>query len=182
MTSFVITPTNIDYLDSLFRDPITGKWVIPILTFNPMIPNPYFQDIDPLNNDPRYQKRVVDNIYMRLTEKWLYKEPRFRSLLKYFVVEKSGNKGTVSLITNPDKASEAKVNEDDRKHIFKYIEKYFITERFVRKVLKEYVTVTHVKWYDLFNNTDTLKDLFGHKLKKLIIATIYGMQDKPKKK
>ena len=35
-----------------------------------------------------------------------------------------------------------------------------------------------IKWYDLYNNTSTLKDLFAHKLKKLIISTIYEMVDR----
>lgn len=179
MSTFIMTPTNVDYLESLFRDPVTGKWYIPVLTFDTRIVNPYYREADPLNDDPSYQARVVNHFYTRLTEKWLYKEPMFRSLLKYFQVEKSGNKGTVSLVANEDRLSDIKnFSEEDIMHIFKYIEKYFITERFVKKVLKEYISVTHAKWYDLFNNTDTLKDLFRHKLKKLIISTIYELQTK----
>lgn len=177
MSEFIITPTNVDFLESIFRNPITGRWTIPILTFNTKYVNPYFGEIDPLNDDPRYQKQVIDNFYTRLTEKWLYKEPIFRSLMKYFNVEKNGEEGQISLISDPDKISEIKTDEKYRNYVFQYIEKYFITKRFIDRILRQYVNTTHIKWYDLFHNTDTLKDLFAHKLKKLIISTIYELQD-----
>lgn len=176
MSEFIITPTNVDFLESIFRHPVTGKWTIPILTFNTSLVNPFFNQVDPLNDDPKYQKSVTDNFYLRLKEKWLYKEPIFRSLLKYFKVEKSGDEIKVSLISDPDKISDSQ-NRDNDKYIFRYIEKYFITKRFISKILKEYIRTTHIKWYDLFHNTDTLKGLFAHKLKKLIISTIYELQD-----
>ena len=119
---------------------------------------------------------------MRLTEKWLYKNSVFRKLLKYFHVEVNGKEGTVTLISDPTKISETDLNEKYRHHIFKFIEKYFITKRFVEKVMRQYVNTSHIKWYDLFNNTDILKELFSHKLKKLIIATIYQLEDKNIKK
>lgn len=177
MSEFIITPTNVDFLESILRNPITGKWTIPILTFNTGWINPFYGQIDPLNDDPKYQKSVSDNFYLRLKEKWLYKDPIFRSLLKYFRVEKSGDEIKVSLISDPDKISESQLNKEFDKYIFRYIEKYFITRRFINKILKEYVRTTRIKWYDLFHNTDTLKDLFAHKLKKLIISTIYELQD-----
>lgn len=180
--SFVMTPTNIDLLESVFRNPYTGRWVVPVLTFNTTILNPFIGEIDPLNEDPKYHSKVIDHFYIRLTEKWLYKDPEFRSLLKYFKIEKDGKEGKVSLITDIDKVNKEPVDKTDRKYIFKYIEKFFITRKIVSRILKKYVAVTHVKWYDLFNNTDVLKELFAHKLKKLIISTIYELQEmKPKK-
>lgn len=176
MSGFVITPTNIDYFENILRDPISGRLTIPFLTFNTNYLNPFYSDLDPLNEDPSYHKSVIDHFYLRLKEKWLYKEPIFRSLLKYFKVEKDGDEGKVSLISDPDKAAENKDNEQYRKYILKYIEKYFITKHLISKILKEYVATTHIKWYDLFHNTSTLKDLFAHKLKKLIISTIYQVQ------
>jgi len=181
MTDFLITPTNVDFIESIFRNQISGRWTIPILTFNTNFSSPYYADADPLNDDPKYQKSVVDNFYLRLTEKWLYKDPVFRKLLKYFQVEKSGDEGKVSLISDPDKISKSDINEQYRKHIFKYIEKYFITKRFINKILNQYVKTTHIKWYDLFHNTDTIKDLFAHKLKRLIVSTIYELQDTKEK-
>ncbi len=183
MSEFIITPTNLDLLESIFKNPLTGRWTIPILTFNTKFISPFYGEIDPLNDDSQYQQRVVDHFYMRLTEKWLYKDPVFRKLLKYFNVEENGSEGKVSLVGNIDDVKDNS-NEDSkfRKHVFRYIEKYFITRRFVEKVLKQYVRRTSTKWYDLINNTDILKDLFAHKLKKLIESTIYELQGKEKKK
>ncbi|XWV26171.1 hypothetical protein QJ857_gp0907 [Tupanvirus soda lake] len=178
MTEFVITPTNVDFLESIFRNPITGRWTIPILTFNTAYINPFYGEVDPLNNDPKYQKRVIDHFYLRLTEKWLYKDPTFRKLLKYFRIERSADEAKVSLVSNIDDVSSANVDDKDRKYVYRYIEKVFITKRFVEKVLKQYVKTTRIKWYDLFHNTDILKELFAHKLKKLIVTTIYELQDK----
>ena len=177
MSEFIITPTNVDFLESIFRNPITGRWTIPILTFNTKYINPYYGEIDPLNEDPKYQKRVVEHFYMRLTEKWLYKNPIFKSLLKYFRIEKNGEEGKVSLVPNMDSVSRSNVDEKDRKYVYRYIEKIFITKKFVDRVLRQYVKTTHIKWYDLFHNTDTIKDLFAHKLKKLIVSTIYELED-----
>jgi hypothetical protein len=176
MSTMLITPTNIDDYDWIFRNPVTGKWTIPVLEFNPLIPNPFYLELDPLNSDPRYHNRTIDYFHTKLTEKWLYKDPMFKSLLKYFHVSKKGDKGGVSLITDPEKLSKEKLSDDEEKYVLRYIEKFFITRRFVEKVLREYVAVTHIKWYDLYSNTDTLKDLFRHKLKKMIVKTIYSME------
>lgn len=178
MSEFILTPTNIDFIESIFRNPITGKWTIPILTFNTSFISPYYGEVDPLNEDVSYQRAVIDHFYMRLTEKWLYKDNTFKSLLKYFKVTKDGNEGKVSLIEDPDKIVDTKTNMEYQKYIFQYIEKYFVTKRLISKILKQYVNTTHIKWYDLFHNTDNIKDLFAHKIKKLIVSTIYELQER----
>jgi hypothetical protein len=178
MSNFIITPPNPDLINLLVRDPITGLWTMPAITFNIKTINPYYGEIDPLNEDSRYQKRVIDHFYMRLVEKWLYKDPVFRKLLKYFTVEKNGDEIKVNLIPSLDKMSTTAVDKTTRKFIFRYIEKIFITKKFVDKILRQYVSSSRTKWYDLFNNTDMLKELFAHKLKKLIISTIYELQDR----
>uniref|UniRef100_A0A6C0LT96 Uncharacterized protein n=1 Tax=viral metagenome TaxID=1070528 RepID=A0A6C0LT96_9ZZZZ len=171
-----MTPTNVDDYAWLLRDPITGKWIMPTLTFNPRIVTPYFE-VDYLNEDPVYKARVIDHIHTRLTEKWLYADPIFRKLLKYFKIEKKNDKGEVSLITDLEKTSDInKFEKEDRRYIFKYIEKYFISEHFVNKILRAYVSSHHVKWYDLFNNSDRIKELFYKKLKNRITETIYKLK------
>lgn len=176
MGDFIMTPTNIDLFDNLFRNPVTGQWSIPILTFNTAYNNPYYTIADPLSDDPAYQKRVIENLYMRLTEKWLYKAPVFRKLLKYFKIDKNGEEGVVKLISRLSDASEDNVDMNYKKYVFQYIEKHFITKRFVRKVLEKYIYNTKLKWYDLFHNTSTVKELFAHKLKKFIRNTILELE------
>lgn len=185
MGEFIVTPTNVDLLENIFRNSITGKWTIPILTFNTNFTNPYYQNLDPLNNNKEYQKSVISYFYLKLTEKWLFKEPIFRSLLKYFRVEKNGTTGKIYLISDKKNISNEFNTKDtdssDDKYIFKYIEKYFISKHFVKKILKEYINKTNTKWYDLFNNSETLKELFAHKLKKKIISTISQLDPSLKK-
>jgi hypothetical protein len=181
MSGFVITPTNVEFLESLFRNPSTGQWTIPIMTFNTRYINPYYGEVDVLNDDPTYQKSVVDYFYLRLKEKWLFRDPTFRKLLKYFRVEKNGDKGTVRLINKIGDVNKIDdMDETDRKHIFKYIDKYLITKHLVKKTLRQYLSRTGIKWYDLFNNTDMLKRLFAHKLKRLIKTTIYQLENQEK--
>lgn len=180
MTQFTITPTYIDFLNPIYRNPLTGKWTMPILKFNTSYINPIYGEIDPLNEDVNYHKKVIQQFYMRLKEKWLYKEPVFEKLLKYLKVDKKGDEVKVSLISDINKASEQKWDKNMRKYMFRYIEKIFVTKKFVKKVLKEYVKRTNIKWYDLFYNTDTLKDLFAHKLKKNIVRTIYDLENTTK--
>ncbi len=179
MSNFIITPTNPDLLNFLIRDPITGLWTVPVMTFNINTINPYYGEIDPLNEDSRYQNNVIKHFHMRLVEKWLYKDPVFRNLLKYFKVDKNGDEVKVTLIPNIDNLSTTAVDKATRKFIFRYIEKVFITKKFVDKTLRQYINSDprRIKWYDLFNNIDILKELFAHKLKKIIISTIYKLQD-----
>lgn len=182
MSEFFITPTNVDFLESILRDPLTGRWIIPVLTFDTRYTNPYYGEVDPLNENYMYQEKVIDHFYFRLKEKWLYKDPSFRKLLKYFVVEKNENKGSVSVVSNIDKVPSElpKINEEYRKFIFKYIEEHFISKAYISKILRQFVASTKIKWYDLFNNTDQLKKYFAKKIKKNIIKTIYDLE--PEKK
>lgn len=169
------TPTDLSELDFLFRDPVTGLWKLPVWTFNTAT---FGYDRDPLNEDRNYQYKVMDHFYFRLKEKWLYHSEKFLGLLKYFTVKHDGDKIIVSLIDDLDKVSEKNINYADKKYIFRFIENTYVKKKFVSKIIKEYVNITHVKWYDLFNNTDNLKDLFAHKLKKKIINTVRRFQDK----
>lgn len=173
MTEFTLTPTNIEFIADIYRNPLTNRWMLPTLTFQQ--PSQYYPQADPLNDDPRYRKHVVDHIYTRLSEKWLFKHPIYNSLLKYFTVERSGEEIKVKPVSTIEQAKSSNVSKADRRYVLRYIDRVFVTRRFVRRILKEYVGTTHIKWYDLYHNTNTLKDLFAHKLKKLIISTIYDL-------
>jgi hypothetical protein len=174
---FLSTPTYVDNLKFIVRNPLTNRWELPVLVFNPRV-NPYYGEIDSINEDRNYQRKVIRHFYNVLKEKWLFKKPLFRSLLKYFVIEKKNNEGKVSLINNMSEIKKNNVSDEDTKYIFKYIEKYILKKRFIKKILREYVATTHIKWYDLYTNSDTLQELFCHKLKKLIKSIIYDVSKK----
>lgn len=176
MSEFILTPTYVNYLDTVFRNPVTNIWTIPTYTFSTLYPSPFYNEIDPLNDSISYQKSLIEHFYLRLKEKWLYKSEEFRDLLKYFIIEKKNNTGSIKLIDNLDDAKENPDNITYKNYIFKYIEKNFITRRFVGKILRQFVSRRKIKWYDLFNNTDSMKKMFAHKLKKLIKTIIYEMK------
>ena len=123
MSTFIVTPTNYELITDLVRDPVSGLWVMPVLEFNPRVVNPYYGEIDLMNEDPNYQNRVIEYFYTKLTEKWLTNSSEFRKLLKYFKVEKTDDKGTVSLIDDVDKAKDTTKDDLDKRYIFRYIKK-----------------------------------------------------------
>lgn len=168
----ILTPTNVDFVTSFLRNPITNTIQFPVMTFNTGFINPFYADIEPLNKDPKYRKRMKNYFYTKLTEKWLYKDQQFRKLLKYFKINKKDEKTTVELIKDLKDVNKESVDKKDRKYIFRYIEKIFISKQFVEKVLRQYIKRSNVNWYDLVRNTRIIKELFAHKLKKLIVNTI----------
>lgn len=176
MSTFIMTPTY-DVIDAIVRNPVTSTWTLPLLTFNTSIRNPLYGYRDPLNEDPSYQNKVVKNFYLRLTEKWLYKDRAFRKLLQYFKVDEANGEGKVGLITDSKAKVDDVLQKKYKKYIFSYIEKLFISKSFVRRVLTDYITKTGAKWYDLFNNTGTVKKLLAHKLRRKIAKTMYKLQD-----
>lgn len=177
MAEFIVTPTHINFINQITRDPITHMYIIPELSFNIGRNNYLWKSTDPVNDDPKYQKRVIKHFYTRLTEKWLYKDPEFRQLTKYFVVKRDNDKIKVSMINNIDNLSKTNMDPIEIKYILRYIEKIFVSKKMVESSLRQYVKLTKIKWYDLFNAIDILKELFAHKLKKIIISTIIEYQE-----
>lgn len=170
--SFFDTPVDAHLLNYLHRDPMTGQLIVPSWSYNLQ------DDSDYVNDDPRYQKKVIKHIRTRLKEKWLYSDALFRKLLRYFDAQKTDNKCTVQMISDPDKLNSSKADKATRKCIFRYIEKLFITKKFVEKTLRQYVKTHRIKWYDMFSNSDDLKRLFADKLEKQILTCLYNMNDK----
>ncbi|AAV50629.1 hypothetical protein [Acanthamoeba castellanii mimivirus] len=175
--NYIITPVNQNLITAILKDPITGEWNIPILTFNANYDNPFYDDLNVLNNDHKYRQKIIDYFYTCLTEKWLYKDPVFEQLLPYFKISKTKFEGKVCLITN-NKKPDMDSNIIYKKFIFKYIETFFVTRIFVEKILKSYVKHTNTKWYDLLNNKTILKGLFAYKIKKIIIGIIENIRNK----
>lgn len=168
----------VDLLPNTFIDPLTGDLIIPVLNYDRNIMNPFSYRLELIDNDPVYKMKVIDHVYTRLTEKWLYQDPDFKKLIKYFQVEHSGDKGTVTLIKNMNAISTKSFSPTEEKYILSYIEKYFITNKMVSKVLSSYVSQHRINWYDIFTSSDGVKYAIYKKLKKLIIATITHVSEK----
>ncbi len=163
-----------------------GPGVVASPTYGPNIigtnNGTYFLNTDQryydLNYDPDTHKRAVDYIYTKTVEKWLYNRPEFESLLKYFTIRKSDNKYRVELIDDIEKAKLGKLDSDERKAIFHFIENYYITKKFVYKCLKEYVEKYHMNWYDFYTNSGNLREFLRHELKRKIKKSIYEISKK----
>jgi hypothetical protein len=167
----VLTRVENDFVLKRFFNPMTGQFVVPIMTINTVeITN------DPLGRDPSYRKKVIENIHTRLVDKWLYNDIVFTNLLKYFVVDKD----KVMLVDNLDKLNDKKLTTDEQKHIFRYIETNIIDKKLVKMILKEYLDKTNGRWSDILSNIDKIKKLTVRKiariLKKLILETKYGQR------
>ena len=129
----------------------------------------YYNNIDPVNNDPKYRERICENIYTRLVEKWLYKSRKFEILLPYFKINKEGKNGLVSIHNKISDINEnVKYSDLEKKYIFDYIEKNFISKKLVKKMLNKFTKAYNVKWYDLIDNGDRLKEFFAERLDKII--------------
>lgn len=166
MTELVFTPTEIEISD-IYVHPITLKKFIPVMNFDITIPSPFIYQREPLNYDSRYIDSVIDHLYFRLKEKWLYKSSQFKDLLKYFVVTESNGKGRVRVRTNQPLMAPEDYSKY-RKYILRYIEKYFLSKKLVKKTLEKYVKRNRVNWFDLVNHSDLLKLVFAKQLKNVI--------------
>lgn len=164
-----LTPTDVNLLNNAFRDPVTGTIIFPTWSYK-LNDN----DSDYVNDDPKYQAKIIENVRIRLKEKWLYNDPLFRKLLRYFDVQTKGDDCKVKMITDVDKLSSSKLPEDTRRCVFRYIEKLFISKKFVEKVLRQFVKSRRVKWYDLFEMSGELKRQFADKLEKQILTCLYN--------
>lgn len=155
----------------------------PILTFNSLV-NPYYDEIDLLNEDRAYQRRVTDYFYTQLTEKWLFSSERYNELLKYFKVTVEKDKETVhvEMVSKLSDISDSNIRLEFRKHVLKYIEKYIVTEKFVKHHINRYVMNKGIKWYKLFKKKDELKKYFCKKIHEKIYRYISDIESKRYKK
>ena len=181
MQSLILSPSIVEDYEWIFFDPAKKSWISPILSFDIDILNPYSQEVQRLNYDIRYQTRTIDYFNTILTEKWLHKKSFYEKLLPYFEVSRNDKKVDVKLIEDISKLSDPSAfQSNDHKFILKFIEKYFITRRFVEKCIKSYVHSYKCTWYDLYENGDSVKKYIRHKLKKVIIKTIHSLSKKEK--
>lgn len=170
MTHFTYTPSGVGLYNTIFIDPLTGQWTIPTYTYVANT-NPF--NLDVIQTDVHYHKRVVSYFYTKLIEKWLYKDPLYQSLLKYFKVSTNDSIISVSLVDNTDQLTTPQLDKKNQSKVFLYLEKVFITKKWVRKILTAYVNTHQIKWYNLIHNSATIKDLFVRKLETFIVSTIY---------
>lgn len=167
----VNSPANLIIRSNRFRNILTNEWAPPIYYFNIAEPISYH----PVHENKVYQKRVVKYFFLRLTEKWLHNTSYFDNLLKYFRINLDSNnngKGEIHLVESLDKLQPLSQNIKYKDPIFEYVIKYFITKKLVKKILKQYLAKTKLKWYDLYVNSSDIKDFFVQKLDSVFKAAV----------
>jgi len=176
MYSFVTSPSFYSNNIEPIYDAITNTYRFPqtSYTVSSIIKN------DLGETDYRMQDRMINFYYAKLIDKWLYNSSNFSKLAKYFNVSRSGDAINVELINNREAVNKTyrSLKRDEFKRIFNYIEKFIASRDFVTKVLKKYVTHANVSWYNLPYNSDNIKNLILHALKKKIIKLVRKIEKK----
>jgi hypothetical protein len=126
------------------------------------------------NKDEYIRKKILSYYYLKATDKWLYND--FDDLVEYFEVK--DNK--VKLIDNADKKNKT-MDKVYYNMILHFIEEAILTKKFIKSVIKEYVNIANVNWYDLYYHSKAIKDLLIHRLKKKIIKLIAKSKNLAKK-
>jgi len=173
MNHFAYTPTFVDELGNVTRDPIVSKWQIRPILFNVTT---FPQTYHPLDSDRSYQKRVIKDVYFRLTNKWLANSSIFQPLLAYFRVEHDGDDRRVSVINDIGDKSTGNVSPEDRKYVYQYIARVFISKKLVDRAVRRTVEKYNMHWYDILVNSRHVKKQAYRYLHKLIRKTVENLE------
>ena len=127
-------------------------------------------------DEDRVKKRVADFYYIRVVDSWLYHDYRYKELTKYFNIKYDGKKISVSLERSLQSVGEKNYSSSETKNVLFFIETFFVSKKFIRKVVNEYARRTSAKWYELYSYEYNIKEFIRHQLKKKIKHTIHEMQ------
>ena len=146
------------------NDPLTVVTPIGPVLYNIGGPR-YLVDIDTgVNDNYIVQRDVTRAIMYKALDKWLYDD--FPNVLKYLVVEKSGD---VRLVKTEQEKENNKVSSDsvsDLEAKSDYIGENILTENTTREILIRIMRETGLKWYELPHREQLLKDVIEKYLKK----------------
>jgi hypothetical protein len=177
MYSIVTSPSFYSNSINAIFDPDTGGYRFPQTSH--MVPTTIMKN-DLGQTDYRMQDRMINYYHAKLIDKWLYNSSKFEKLAKFFNLTHDKKTINVELInkrTNLNKEYKT-LSSDDFKQIFRYIEVFIASQDFVAKVLRKYVIHANVSWYNLPYNSDNIKNLMVHALKKKILKLIKKVESK----
>lgn len=154
-----LVETRLSYDDSLIS-------IYPKIT---TVTPPRYLGSNDLNKDKNIQDKIINYYYIKSIDKWLYND--FDELVDFFEVK--NNK--IKLVKN---YKHKKSNDDKTNYymILHFIEKAILTKKLVKKVIKEYIKLADINWYDMYYHSRALKDLLIHRLRKKIIKLIKHAQ------
>lgn len=165
----VSTPKLIQFVRGKVRDPASDRWIIPYQVY----PARTFALPRPVSKEQI--KQAVFHIEYNLKEKWLYSNPKFRKLCKYFQVTKAGKDKKVALVNDLNQASSDNVKQSDQKYVLKYIEDVFINPNTVYQILARLVRNTNLEWYSVIVNHTIIVDEVYVFLERIIQDIILNM-------
>lgn len=116
------------------------------------------------------QKEAVEQLHLKILDKWLYK-PEMCHILKYFRVVN----GKVELIKKKEEYKDNKIcndSNDDVELKADYIEEHFFSRKDMRKILQRMVDELGYKWYQFTNRESFVADCVEKFLRKKIKQAI----------
>ena len=108
-----------------------------------------------INKDKNLRKKMVNYFKNNFLNKWIYNS---NELMNYFSI----NNNKVKIVK---KKIKKKYNSKNISKISKFIEKKILNEKYMYKILKEYISIFQINWYDLINIEIDVKNFI---IKKLI--------------
>ena len=116
-----------------------------------------------LNSDPDTQKRMVRYLHLKALDDWLQGD--LSDILNYFKVYN----GKVDVIKSK---SEYNPNNKDSQDVINkkidFIEKYFLTKRYMVKLVTEFINKTGFQWVDIPKHKFFFKQLLKDEMMKMI--------------
>ena len=119
-----------------------------------------------LNVDPYTIKQIVKYFHNLALDKWLFED--LVDIINYFKIDNNGRVDLINSMKDYDPARFQKYSTKDMEKIVDFIEKYFLSERVMKRILSRYVMETGTQWVKLPKSKYFIRQLISQKMMKLI--------------
>lgn len=131
---------------------------------------PLFGTYENLNTQKSIQNKIIKYFRYKMLDKWLYGS--LLDVLNYFRVNQNGQ---VDILNNMNEYNISSVQKDSDQNInkkIKFIEEYFVTSKFVRHALENYIFENKIEWIKLPNYEPSVKKHLAKELVRVIKRNI----------
>lgn len=137
-----------------------------ISTINLTYTEPLYGLYQDLSSDPDIQNKITKYLHKLALDKWLTSD--LIDILNYFKVSDNGNVDLINNMNDYKPDNYKKYNSRQIEQIIDFIERYFLSENIMKRILKRYVDETDTKWTKLSKNTYFIRQAVSNKIMKLI--------------
>jgi hypothetical protein len=132
----------------------------------------YYNYMD-VNSDPDLRNKTV-RYFKDKAIYWLLNDGEYKSLLNYFVVRNDAKKiPYVDVVRETSEYNKQnKDSSEDIKLKVKFIVHYILKKRLIARILEKYGVKTNMKWWNFKANTEEIKDVIRHELKRKIKSSL----------